>query len=275
MRVATLFRKIKHPTIGFVKYFFRKLGIGITSYANFVNLEKKTSDRSLQDLEFIRALGPTNYESIISLLPESRSQLRQDLFVFTEAKRAKKEKGGYFVEFGAANGIDYSNTYLLETKFSWTGILAEPGKVWEKELKENRPNSSIETLCVWSDSKSSLIFNETETAELSTVASFSNIDGHGFRRLRGKKYEVQTISLYDLLIKHQAPKFIDYLSVDTEGSEYEILKSFNFDEFSFRIITVEHNYTPQRELIFELLTNNGYKRKYENVSEFEDWYVKS
>jgi hypothetical protein len=65
------------------------------------------------------------------------------------------------------------------------------------------------------------------------------------------------------------------LSVDTEGSEYEILKTFDFNKFSFGIITVEHNYTLQRELIFELLTNNGYKRKYENVSEFEDWYVKN
>ena len=274
MREVIIFRKFQERAIWFLKYLFRTLGIGITSYANLIKLLEKSSDRSFQDLEFIRALGPANYESTISLLSKSRSQLRQDLFVLSEAKCTKK-RGGYFVEFGATNGIDLSNTYLLETEFSWTGILAEPARVWEKQLKENRPNTFIETLCVWKDSNSSLTFNETDVPELSTVDIFSGKDGHKFTRLAGKKYEVKTISLNDLLVKHRAPKYIDYLSIDTEGSEYEILKSFNFKEFSVGIITVEHNYTPQRELIFALLASHGYKRKYENISAFDDWYVKS
>lgn len=274
MLLPTALKKVKRTIIRFLEYLFRKLGIGITSYENLVKLQEN-DNRGIQDLEFIRTLGSENYELMITLLPESRSQLRQDLFVLSEARHTKNVKGGYFVEFGATNGIDLSNTYLLETKFSWTGILAEPGRVWEKKLKKNRPNASIETLCVWKDSNSSLIFNETDTPELSTVDSFSRKDGHKNARLKGKKYEVRTISLYDLLIKHKAPKYIDYLSIDTEGSEYEILKTFNFNEFSFGIITVEHNYTPQRELIFALLTSHGYKRKYENISEFDDWYVKN
>ena len=275
MRKANLVRKIQRSAIWFLKYFFRKLGIGITSYTNLVNLQEKSSDRSLQDLEFIRALGPANYESAISLLSKSRSQLRQDLFVISETEHKIKNRGGYFIEFGAANGVDLSNTYLLETEFSWTGILAEPARLWEKQLRANRPNASIETLCVWKDSNSSLIFNETDAPELSTIDSFSDGDDHKNTRLAGKKYQVQTISLNDLLIKHRAPKYIDYLSIDTEGSEYEILEAFNFNEFSFGIITVEHNYTPQREKIFALLTGHGYKRKYENISAFDDWYVKS
>jgi FkbM family methyltransferase len=235
-------------------------------------LQEKSSDRSLRDLELVRTLGPANYEAIITLLSKSRSQLRQDLFVLPEVKYKKR---GYFVEFGATNGIDLSNTYLLETEFFWTGILAEPARVWGKKLKANRPNTSIETLCVWKDSNSSLTFNETSVPELSTVDSFSNKDGHRNTRSAGKKYDVQTISLIDLLIKYQAPKYIDYLSIDTEGSEYEILKAFDFNEFNIGVITVEHNYTPQRELIFSLLTSYGYKRKYENISAFDDWYVKS
>jgi FkbM family methyltransferase len=263
MPKANLVRKIQGSTIWFLKNFFRKFGIS----NNITN----------QDLIFIRTLGPANYKSTICLLSKSRSQLRQDLFVIseTEHKIKNKKKGGYFVEFGATNGIDLSNTYLLETEFSWTGILAEPARLWEKQLKANRPNASIETLCVWKDSNSSLIFNETDSPELSTIDSFSDGDGHRNTRLAGKKYKVHTISLNDLLIKHRAPKYIDYLSIDTEGSEYEILKAFNFNEFSFGIITVEHNYTPQREMIFALLTGHGYKRKYENISAFDDWYIKS
>ena len=271
MREAILLRRIKGKVIWFLKYLFRKLGIGITSYANLSNLQEKRSDRSLRDLEFIRAFGPANYESMINLLSKSKSQLRQDLFVLSEANY---KRGGYFVEFGAADGIDLSNTYLLETDFSWSGILAEPARVWKKKLQANRPNSSIETLCVWKDSHSNLLFNETDHPELSTIDSFSDKDGHRNTRRAIRKYEVQTISLNDLLRKHQAPKYIDYLSIDVEGSEYEILNAFDFDEFDFGIITVEHNYAPQRELIMALLASHGYKRKFEDISYFDDWYVK-
>lgn len=78
----------------------------------------------------------------------------------------------------------------------------------------------------------------------------------------------------DLLIKHKAPKYIDYLSIDVEGSEYEILNAFDFNLYSIGVITVEHNFSAQREKIFTLLTSKGYKRKYENLSYWDDWYVK-
>jgi FkbM family methyltransferase len=229
-------------------------------------------NRPPQDLKFMMALGLANLKPMITLLSKSKAQLRQDLFILAETKYKRE---GYFVEFGATNGIDLSNTYLLETEFSWKGILAEPANAWKLKLHENRPNAFIETLCVWKDSNSLLTFNETDYPELSTIDIFSgNDDWYVNSRQEGKKYKVQTISLNDLLRKYQAPKYIDYLSIDTEGSEYEILKSFNFSEYSIGIITVEHNYTPQREMIFELLTSQGYKKKYENISNFDDWYVK-
>ena len=248
---------------------FRALGVGVTSHSNLVNL--KALDRSRQDLEFIMALSPAKLEPMITLLSKSKSQLRQDLFVLSETKY---KRGGYFVEFGATNGIDLSNTYMLETEFSWTGIRAEPANVCKRKLHENRPNAFIETLCVWKDSNSLLTFNETEYPEISTLDVFSGSDFHINTRQAGKKYEVQTISLNDLLRKYQAPKNIDYLSIDTEGSEYEILNAFDFSEYSIGIITVEHNNTAKREMIFALLTSQGYKRKYENISKFDDWYVK-
>lgn len=271
MSKTFLAQKIKAKSIRFLKFIFRKLGIGITSYANLLYLQDKSNDRSLQNFEFIRTLNLANYEPMIQLISKSKSQLGQDLFVVS-ATQYKRE--GYFVEFGATNGIDLSNTYLLETEFSWTGILAEPAGVWKKQLEANRLNATIETLCIWKDSNSYLTFNETDTPELSTLDSFSYDDEHRNARRLGRKYKVHTISLNDLLVKHRAPKFIDYLSIDTEGSEYEILNAFNFKDFSFGIITVEHNYTPQRELIFDLLTSHGYKRQHEDLSGFDDWYIR-
>ncbi len=119
-----------------------------------------------------------------------------------------------------------------------------------------------------------LIFNEVGTSELSTIDAFSNVDRHSKSRQTGTKYEVQTISLADLLKKYDAPKQIDYLSIDTEGSEFEILETFDFNAYDIKVITCEHNYTPMKQKLYELLTKNGYERKFSEFSLFDDWYVR-
>tara|TARA_B100001057_G_C22776464_1_gene921791 strand:+ start:791 stop:1573 length:783 start_codon:yes stop_codon:yes gene_type:complete len=207
-------------------------------------------------------------------LRDAESQLGQDLFVLSETGF---KKNGFFVEFGATNGVDLSNTCLMEKKFEWTGILAEPAKIWESELKLNR-SALIELDCVWKTTGDTLLFNEVNddlhNGELSTIDSFSNSDKHSKARKLSNKYEVKTISLSDMLKKHNAPKVIDYLSIDTEGSEFEILSNFDFKEYDIKTITCEHNYTPMREKIFDLLSANGYVRKYTEFSLFDDWYVR-
>ena len=84
---------------------------------------------------------------------------------------------------------------------------------------------------------------------------------------------VKTISLMDLIKKYNAPKIIDYLSIDTEGSELSILSSFDFSKYYFKIITCEHNFTKNRKKIIKLLNDNGYKRIYKNLSNFDDWFI--
>ena len=64
---------------------------------------------------------------------------------------------------------------------------------------------------------------------------------------------METVSLTDLLDDHSAPLEIDYLSIDCEGSELEILKNHNFDKYSFKVITCEHNFTEKRKKIYDLL----------------------
>lgn len=139
-----------------MKFLFLKLGI------------------SNRDIALIRSLGLAKLKSNIPMLTKLRSQLGQDLFVLSHTNYKKE---GYFVEIGATNGLDLSNTYLLETEYSWSGILVEPARVWEKHLKANRPNASISTLCVWKDSSQSLTFHEADVPELSTIDLFTHKDG--------------------------------------------------------------------------------------------------
>ena len=86
-------------------------------------------------------------------------------------------------------------------------------------------------------------------------------------------FAVETVSLNDLLSQHGAPDVIDYLSVDTEGSEFDILDAFDFEKFKIRVITVEHNFKPEaRESIRRLLESRGFRREFEIFSRADDWY---
>jgi hypothetical protein len=88
----------------------------------------------------------------------------------------------------------------------------------------------------------------------------------------GKIIDVQTISMNDLLDNNNAPNFIDYLSIDTEGSEFEILKTMDYDKYTFGIIHVEHNYVePQRTNMKEFLLSKNYVYKREN--KWDDEYI--
>jgi FkbM family methyltransferase len=230
------------------------------------------NQRAIDDLEMLSEMPERHGRQLLKALRVSKSQLRQDLLVLSELDF---KRGGFFVEFGATNGVTFSNTYLLEKEFGWTGILAEPARGWHNDLKKNR-DAHIETNCVWRDSTSTLTFNETEIGELSTIDSYSSAPGHHYQaRKQGKTYQVKTISFVDLLKKFNAPSQIDYLSIDTEGSEFDILSNFNFEKYQFKIITCEHNFQPAREKIYALLSSKGYVRKFEKLSQYDDWYVKA
>ena len=256
--------------------FLASCGVGITQQASLLNLRSNDTEFnsfhaklelvSTMDTALLACFDP---KSISFVLGNSKSQLGQDLLALA---LSNSKLGGFFVEFGATNGRDLSNSFILEKSFGWKGILAEPARSWHRELRSNR-DCAIETDCVWTRTNDKLLFNEAPSLELSTIDLFSEGDMHVDARKSGNKYFVNTISLNDLLTKHNAPILIDYLSIDTEGSEFEILKSFNFERHQFNFISCEHNFGDSRERIYELLSANGYARILENVSKFDDWYV--
>lgn len=247
----------------------RKLDVRVTSYKRFDRL--KAYERDHSSLAFLKALDPAAAALVLPHLEASRAQLHQDLFAYAVSGG---KRDGFFVEFGATNGEELSNSWLLEKRFGWRGILAEPAKVWHPALRANR-EAVIETDCVWSKTGDELEFLEVSAAVLSTVATLGDGDLHRARRRNAKSYAVRTVSLNDMLSRHNAPEEIDFLSVDTEGSEYEILAAFDFSRHRFGCIAVEHNFTENRELIHSLLGKNGYRRVLEHVSQFDDWYVRA
>jgi FkbM family methyltransferase len=204
------------------------------------------------------------------------SQIGQDKWIIaaTDGK-----KNGYFVEFGACDGVYLSNTFVLESSYEWNGILAEPAKIYHEKLKNNR-NCNIDFSCIYSESDKEIEFLETPDPVLSIIKGMNPYDYFHSHRENpllhypndAKTYTVKTLTLEDLLKKYNAPKYIDYLSIDTEGSEFEILKNFDFSKYYIKYITVEHNFTLTRELIYDLLFKNGFVKSEINANH-DDWYV--
>ena len=199
------------------------------------------------------------------------SQLGQDLWVL---EKTNYKKNGFFVEFGATDGVLLSNTYLLEKEFDWQGLLAEPNSRFHKDLKENR-TCRISHRCIGATTGQSV--------EFVLADAFGGMKSHIGNDHNASKREayaadasnvirLETISLNDFLIQLDAPRTIDYISIDTEGSELEILEAFPFEDWDVKLWTIEHNFVAGfREKIFDLMTRHGYQRQ---EVEWDDWYFK-
>ena len=191
------------------------------------------------------------------------SQLGADRWVIDKVAFAQR----FYVDAGANHGVEISNTYLLD-KMGWRGICIEP-----VELGGYEERTCTVVRAVLSGAAG-------ETVEFTVGREHTGLSGitkHlGLHRETVKSESrlkrFNTTTLESVLDEHAAPSFIDYMSLDTEGSEYDILHSIDFMKYRFGHITVEHNgEEPKRANIHTFLTAHGYCR--ETVKDFDDWYI--
>src|SRR5207248_2748891 len=131
-----------------------------------------------------------------------KAQLFQDLWALWANDQ---RRDGYFVEFGAGDGVHLSNTVMLETEMGWSGLLAEPNPLFVEKVRANR-RCQVSDKCVFSETGRTLGFVATEVGEFSFLADLAPADAHQDKRARvAMEVEVHTISLGDLLVEARAP----------------------------------------------------------------------
>lgn len=189
-----------------------------------------------------------------------RSQLLQDVWVLRATGRATP---GFFVEIGAGDGRFLSNSYLLETSFGWRGVLCEPNPKFAADIRSlDRPRAILLEHAVSALSGQTVLL--TDCAERSSVTSASG---------RRPATPVTTIAPTDVLERADAPEVIDYLSVDTEGSEPMILRAWPWSKHHVRFISVEHNYVRGRlQELDAILVPQGFRRVMHSWSGVDGWY---
>lgn len=190
------------------------------------------------------------------------SQLGQDDWVLS----VLPIHNGFFVDIGYRYPINISNTYLLELN-GWSGIGSDPllGHTYDDtalSIEDNwsiRPNTILYNYAIYSSSNLEI--------DIIKAGNYSGITDHSplyQKKIKKNKtceiFKATTKTLEDLLMEANAPQNIHYLSLDTEGSEYEILRVFPFDKWNFGCITVEHNKNIEnKKNIRDLLELNGYE----------------
>lgn len=197
----------------------------------------------------------------------------QDFFVLE--KCSYKERG-FFVDIGAADGITGSNTFLLEKFYKWNGICVDPNPVFLQSLYNCR-NASVNTLAVYSETGKILPFKFLSDEDEFYGWNFrSGITQHltPTADLNFQEINVLTVTLNDLLKLYNAPTEIDYISIDTEGSEFEILKTFDFGKYNVKCFTIEHSSEQQQKEIWNLMLSNGYTHVNDRETGDEEWYFK-
>jgi hypothetical protein len=190
----------------------------------------------------------------------------------------------YFVELGAADGLRISNTLALEQRFGWHGLCIEPSLAYAQLVMSNRTcvkrgeavsgrsgdivNFLDQTLADPTSDVREPAGREPAgrldpvTAPPSAEGLYSGITSWmSTYRVAGAATKKVTRTLADILDESSFPKHVDFLSLDTEGSELDILSTFPFDRRSFGAVLVEHNHEALRRRDLRLLLESkGYVR---------------
>lgn len=186
------------------------------------------------------------------------SENRQDYWVLD---KVHYKKNGFFVDIGAGDGVTGSNTFALEKFYDWNGICIDPNPSFLKSLCGSR-DVLISDLAVWQTSGEILDFKYIQQGR-------KDFFGWNFRSgissvvdntlVKFDDHKVFSITLNDLLELYNAPKDIDYISIDAEGSETNILESFDFKKYNIKLFTIEYNDDNSRYAIRQIMEKNGYQ----------------
>lgn len=188
------------------------------------------------------------------------SQLGQDQLL--NERFILNKKNGFFLDIGAHDGMTGSNTYFFEKELGWQGICFEPLPHLFKQLRECRDCVCINA-CVGSingivsflhlnsvDEQLSGMCSTYDKRQLDIVMNDLSVYGGNCAVM-----QLPCVRLMDIL-EQRGITHVDYLSLDTEGSELEILKTIDFSKVSIDMMSVENNF--HEPFIREFLATKGF-----------------
>jgi FkbM family methyltransferase len=143
-----------------------------------------------------------------------------------------KKTSGIFVEVGANHPKDANQTWFLEQQ-GWSGLLVEPNPELFKLLCEQRPRSRAVQAAVGSQSGEVELLLGVDHQHSTLVPTLGD-------PMSGKKVKVPLRTL-DSILREAGVTVIDFLSIDVEGMELQVLQGLNLEKYAPRLILMEEH----------------------------------
>ncbi len=192
------------------------------------------------------------------------SQYEQDKIVNETYFHNMRE--GVFVDIGAYNGVTFNNTLFFEKELGWTGLCIEPIPEAFQQLNDNRKCKCIQG-CVANSPKDALFLRAASPSLTTEMLSglMKTYDPIHYLRVSqevgqtGGQLQVLTSNCFMLndLLKYNNIKHVNFLSIDTQGGELEILQSIDYDQYKIDVISVEDAYHDPQFISF--MEKKGFK----------------
>ena len=172
----------------------------------------------------------------------------------------KGYKNGFFINIGANDGLTIDNTFYFEKKFNWTGINIEPLIEPFNKLLINRPNCINLNLAINNtDGESEFIYNTGYTEMLSGLKT--TYDPKHKKRLDNEVHNYGGTSIIKIvktktiktILKELNVTHVNYISIDVEGGEKNVIESIDFNTTFIDVISFEDNYKDTTEKIIKLM----------------------
>ena len=179
-----------------------------------------------------------------------------------------QEKKGHFLDLGANDGITLSNTHQLALN-GWSGVCVEPAPTAFNKLKNlYKDNSSIECLEVAVGEKNGImtLYDSNEHLGKGDTSLLSTLIPSEIDRWKGTQkfnpIEVKVINVEKLMETVKNNNF-DFISIDCEGVDYEILKNIDFNKIDCKLVCVETN-SKEVDKFINYLTKYNFKIIHQN-----------
>ena len=186
----------------------------------------------------------------------------------------QNKKVGSCVEVGAANGVRGSNTLYFE-RLGWRALCVEPNPEYIKEIEKNR-KEYVQYACSSKNDRDVLftIFDIGKNNIMSSVSGLKPdkrlVEQHSNIINKSYQIKVKTKTLDDILKEKSFKKDIDFITIDTEGTELEVLKGLDLDYWNIDLLVVENNYNDSD--IEQYLKSCGYIK--DARWKINDFYIK-
>lgn len=208
------------------------------------------------------------------LVEASPSQLGADIWAFEKLGR---KIGGYFVEVGSHDAFHLSNTFWLEKFMGWRGVVVEPSPEAGSQFRKYRRSAFFEGAAVSRSAANSeadlrLVFDRPELSRLESIEPKDIHESEG-NRDHFTLVQVKTETLEYILRTKVAPVVIDFLSIDTEGSEIEVLDGVDFQNRVYRTVALENAGDRDKEAKYDqIFLGAGYEKEEKILSRWDSWY---